>query len=43
MTQAVGHAVRANYLYAGVADVFAENGDESLLKMPIATSSARKS
>jgi DUF1680 family protein len=32
MTQAVGHAVRANYLYAGVADVYAENGDESLLK-----------
>ena len=27
MTQAVGHAVRANYLYAGVADVYAENGD----------------
>lgn len=32
MTQAVGHAVRANYLYAGVADVFAESGDDSLLK-----------
>lgn len=32
MTEAVGHAVRANYLYAGVADVFAENGDKSLLK-----------
>ncbi|HEX2851716.1 MAG TPA: beta-L-arabinofuranosidase domain-containing protein [Opitutaceae bacterium] len=32
MTEAVGHAVRANYLYAGVADVFAEAGDESLLK-----------
>lgn len=31
MTEAVGHAVRANYLYAGVADVFAENGDKSLL------------
>jgi DUF1680 family protein len=30
MTEAVGHAVRANYLYAGVADVFAENGDKSL-------------
>jgi len=30
MTEAVGHAVRANYLYAGVADVFAENGDQSL-------------
>ena len=32
MTEAVGHAVRANYLYAGVADVFAEDGDASLLK-----------
>jgi len=32
MTEAVGHAVRANYLYAGVADVYAENGDASLLK-----------
>ncbi len=30
-TKAVGHAVRANYLYAGVADVFAETGDTSLL------------
>lgn len=29
--EAVGHAVRANYLYAGVADVYAETGDESLL------------
>jgi len=28
--EAVGHAVRANYLYAGVADVYAETGDESL-------------
>lgn len=28
--KAVGHAVRANYLYAGVADVYAETGDESL-------------
>jgi DUF1680 family protein len=32
MTEAVGHAVRANYLYAGVADVFAEDGDKTLLK-----------
>jgi DUF1680 family protein len=32
MTEAVGHAVRANYLYAGVADVFAEDGDASLLQ-----------
>jgi len=30
-TQAVGHAVRANYLYAGAADVYAETGDKSLL------------
>jgi len=30
-TQAVGHAVRANYLYAGAADVYAETGDTSLL------------
>ena len=32
MAEAVGHAVRANYLYAGAADVFAEDGDQSLLK-----------
>lgn len=32
MTEAVGHAVRANYLYAGAADVFAESGDASLFK-----------
>ncbi|OAM89676.1 glycoside hydrolase family 127 protein [Termitidicoccus mucosus] len=31
MTAAVGHAVRANYLYAGVADVYSENGDTTLL------------
>jgi len=30
-TKAVGHAVRANYLYAGAADVYAETGDNSLL------------
>jgi len=30
-TMAIGHAVRANYLYAGVADVFAETGDTSLM------------
>ena len=30
-TQALGHAVRANYLYAGAADVFAETGDTTLL------------
>jgi uncharacterized protein len=32
MDSAVGHAVRANYLYAGVADVFAENGDPTLFE-----------
>jgi DUF1680 family protein len=31
-TRALGHAVRANYLYAGAADVVAETGDPSLLK-----------
>lgn len=30
-TEAVGHAVRANYLYAGVADLVAETGDRELL------------
>lgn len=30
-TQAMGHAVRANYLYAGAADVFAETGDTTLM------------
>jgi len=30
-TAAVGHAVRANYLYAGAADVFAETGDTTLM------------
>jgi hypothetical protein len=29
-TTAMGHAVRANYLYAGVADAVAETGDDSL-------------
>ncbi len=28
--KAVGHAVRANYLYAGVTDVYSETGDETL-------------
>lgn len=32
MTEAVGHAVRANYLYAGVTDVFAEDRDPTLYK-----------
>ncbi|ADY50923.1 protein of unknown function DUF1680 [Pseudopedobacter saltans DSM 12145] len=27
----MGHAVRANYLYAGVADVYAETGDRTLI------------
>lgn len=31
MTNVLGHAVRANYLFAGVADVFAETGDSTLL------------
>jgi uncharacterized protein len=31
MDKAIGHAVRANYLYAGVADVYAETGDDSLM------------
>lgn len=30
-TTAHGHAVRATYLYAGVADIYAENADETLL------------
>ena len=30
-TKVMGHAVRANYLYAGVADVYAETGDPALL------------
>lgn len=30
-TTAMGHAVRANYLYAGVADVYAETGEDSLM------------
>jgi len=32
LTGALGHAVRANYLYAGAADVYAESGDTTLLK-----------
>jgi uncharacterized protein len=31
MDKVVGHAVRANYLFAGVADVYAETGDKTLL------------
>jgi DUF1680 family protein len=30
-TKAVGHAVRANYLYAGATDVYTETGDISLM------------
>ena len=30
-TTAHGHAVRATYLYAGVADIYAETGDKSLI------------
>ncbi len=29
-TEAVGHAVRATYLYAGIADLYAETGDQKL-------------
>ncbi|MFM6976043.1 MAG: glycoside hydrolase family 127 protein [Sphingobacteriaceae bacterium] len=31
-TKVTGHAVRANYLYAGVADLYTETGDATLLK-----------
>ena len=31
-TQAEGHAVRANYLYAGAADLYLEDGDPALWK-----------
>src|SRR5687768_7820487 len=31
MDKVVGHAVRANYLFAGVADVYAETGDKTLI------------
>jgi uncharacterized protein len=31
-TQAEGHAVRANYLYAGAADLYLEDGDTNLWK-----------
>jgi hypothetical protein len=31
-TEAEGHAVRANYLYAGAADLFLEDGDKTLWK-----------
>jgi hypothetical protein len=30
-TKAMGHAVRANYLYAGVADIYTETSDDSLM------------
>jgi len=29
---AMGHAVRANYLYAGIADLYAETGEDKLLE-----------
>ncbi len=32
-TKIVGHAVRSNYLYAGVADLYAETGDSEYLDM----------
>ena len=31
-TEAVGHAVRANYLYAGAADLYMETGEENFWK-----------
>lgn len=31
-TKATGHAVRASYLYAGVADLYSETGNDSLIK-----------
>lgn len=31
MKKVIGHAVRANYLFAGAADIYAETGDKSLL------------
>ena len=31
MDKVAGHAVRANYLFAGVADVYAETGDQTLM------------
>ena len=31
-THAMGHAVRANYLYAGISDLYAETGEEKLLE-----------
>lgn len=30
MTKVIGHAVRANYLFAGAADIFSETGDTTL-------------
>ena len=41
-TEAVGHAVRANYLYAGAADVYAETGDETLLRAAAADLGERR-
>lgn len=35
--EVLGHAVRANYLYAGAADLYAETGDPALLKTLVAT------
>jgi DUF1680 family protein len=30
-TEAMGHAVRANYLYAGITDIYLETGEDSLM------------
>ena len=32
MKEVQGHAVRATYLFAGVADLYAETGDKTLLE-----------
>ena len=32
VSEAVGHAGHANYMYSGIADLYAENGDELLLE-----------
>ena len=33
-TMRLGHAVRSNYLYAGVTDVYAETGEDQLMEKP---------
>ncbi|AIY87264.1 MULTISPECIES: glycoside hydrolase family 127 protein [unclassified Thermotoga] len=36
-TRVIGHAVRANYLYAGVADLYIETGDKRYLEVLLRT------